>query len=70
MGAAEQLKSWASNEVMRPLLEPILHPSRWRIRALGLSTALGHPIFYWVWAKLLPQPYENLWLRLLMSASL
>lgn len=68
MGAAEQLKSWASNEVMRPLLEPILHPSRWRIRALGLSTALGHPIFYWVWAKLLPQPYENLWLRLLMSA--
>ena len=29
---------------------------------------LGHPLFYWIWAKLLPQPYENLWLRLLMSA--
>jgi two-component system CAI-1 autoinducer sensor kinase/phosphatase CqsS len=67
-GAADLLKSWASNEVARPLLEPILHPSRWRIRALGLSTAFGHPIFYWIWAKLLPQPYENLWLRLLMSA--
>jgi two-component system, CAI-1 autoinducer sensor kinase/phosphatase CqsS len=67
-GAAETLKSWASNEVVRPLLEPVLHPSRWRIRALALSTVFGHPLFYWVWAKLLPQPYENLWLRLLMSA--
>lgn len=66
--AAGLLTSWASNEVVRPLLEPILHPSRWRIRALGLSTAFGHPIFYWIWAKLLPQPYENLWMRLLMSA--
>jgi two-component system CAI-1 autoinducer sensor kinase/phosphatase CqsS len=61
------LQSWASNEVVRPLLEPILHPSRWRIRALGLSTTLGHPLFYWVWGKLLPQPYESLLLRLAMS---
>jgi two-component system CAI-1 autoinducer sensor kinase/phosphatase CqsS len=62
------LQSWASNEVVRPLLEPVLHPSRWRIRALGLSTSLGHPLFYWVWGKLLPQPYESLALRLVMSA--
>lgn len=62
------LASWASNEVVRPLLDPILHPSRWRIRALGLSTAFGHPVFYWIWVKLLPQPYENLWLRLMTSA--
>lgn len=62
------LQSWASNEVVRPLLEPVLHPSRWRIRALGLSTSVGHPLFYWVWGKLLPQPYESLWLRLLMGA--
>ena len=67
-GAAELLKSWAANEVVRPLMEPILHPSRWRIRALGLSTALGHPLFWWIWTKWLPQPYENLWLRLAMSA--
>jgi len=65
---AQLLSSWASNEVVRPLLEPILHPSRWRIRALGLSTAFGHPLFYWIWAKLLPQPYENFWLRLMTSA--
>ena len=51
VGAADVLRSWASNEVVRPLLEPILHPSRWRIRALGLSTTLGHPLFYWIWAR-------------------
>jgi two-component system CAI-1 autoinducer sensor kinase/phosphatase CqsS len=62
------LQSWASNEVVRPLLEPVLHPSRWRIRALGLSTALGHPLFYWIWAQLLPQPYESVVLRLAMGA--
>jgi two-component system CAI-1 autoinducer sensor kinase/phosphatase CqsS len=62
------LQSWASNEVVRPLVEPILHPSRWRIRALGLTTALGYPMFYWIWAHLLPQPYESLSLRLLVSA--
>ena len=61
------LQSWASNEGVRPLLEPVLHPSRWRIRALGLSTSVGHPLFYWVWGKLLPQPYESLVLRVLMG---
>lgn len=66
-GANEMLRSWTSNEVVRPLVEPILHPSRWRIRALGLTTAFGHPIFYLVWAKLLPQPYESLALRIVVS---
>jgi two-component system CAI-1 autoinducer sensor kinase/phosphatase CqsS len=61
------IQSWASNEVVRPLVEPVLHPSRWRIRALGLSTSLGHPLFYWIWGKLLPQPYESLTLRLVMG---
>jgi two-component system CAI-1 autoinducer sensor kinase/phosphatase CqsS len=61
------LQSWASNEVVRPLLEPVLHPSRWRIRALGLTTAFGHPLFYWIWGQLLPQPYESLVLRIVMS---
>ncbi len=66
--AANVVRTWTANEVVRPLLEPVLHPSRWRIRALGLTTALGHPLFYWIWGEWLPQPYENLGLRLLMSA--
>lgn len=54
--------------MVQPLVEPILHPSRWRIRALGLSTAVGHPMFYFFWTQWLPQPYERLWQRLAMSA--
>jgi two-component system CAI-1 autoinducer sensor kinase/phosphatase CqsS len=54
--------------MVRPLVEPVLHPSRWRIRALGLSTTFGHPLFYWIWGELLPQPYESLTLRLAMGA--
>ena len=61
------LRSWAAAEVVRPLVEPVLHPSKWRIRALGLSSATGHPLFYWIWAKALPQPFEDLPVRLLMS---
>lgn len=67
VGANEVLRSWASNEVVRPLLEPVLHPSAWRIGALGVSTLVGHPLFYWIWTDLLPQPYEDLALRLFMS---
>jgi hypothetical protein len=62
-----RLRQKASDEVLQSLVEPILHPSQWRIRALGVSTVLGHPLFYFLWAVLLPQPYENLYLRLLMA---
>ncbi len=62
-----RLRQRASDEVLQPLVEPILHPSQWRIRALGVSTFLGHPLFYALWAWWLPQPYENLVLRVLMA---
>lgn len=63
----QRVRQWTSNEVMKPLVEPILHPSVWRIRALGFSTMVGHPLFWAVWALWLRQPYENLVLRLLMA---
>lgn len=66
--AVAALRATVTNELLQPLIEPILHPSRWRIRALGLSTAVGHPLFYLFWGKLLPQPYEPLDLRLIMSS--
>jgi two-component system CAI-1 autoinducer sensor kinase/phosphatase CqsS len=66
--ARHRLRHPASSGVLQPLLEPVLHPSRWRIRAIGASMFLGHPLFYLFWAHLLPQPYENVWLRLLVAA--
>lgn len=65
--ATMRLRQKASDEVLQSLVEPILHPSQWRIRALGVTTMLGHPIFYAMWALWLPQPYESLWLRLAMA---
>ncbi len=57
----------APDKVPQTLVEPILHPSRWRIRALGLSCAFGHPLFYAIWTSWVPQPYERLWQRLGVS---
>ncbi|ABM38810.1 sensor histidine kinase [Polaromonas naphthalenivorans] len=48
-------------------LEPILHASPWRLRLLGLTAMLGQPLFGWIWSSWLVQPYENPWLRGLMS---
>ncbi len=62
-----RLRAFTEESVMQPLFETVMHPSEWRIRALGLSTCLGHPLFHLVWSRWLPQPYEVLWQRLLMS---
>jgi two-component system, CAI-1 autoinducer sensor kinase/phosphatase CqsS len=53
---------WASSP-----LDPILHPSPWRLRLLGLGGMLGQPLFGWVWISGYPQPYESIWMRGLMS---
>ena len=44
-----------------------MHASPWRLRLLGLAAMLGQPLFGWIWSSWLEQPYENLWLRGLMS---
>ena len=64
---ARRVRQWTSTEVRQTLVEPVLHPSTWRIRALGITTLVGHPLFYFIWTQWLPQPYEDLVLRLLMA---
>ncbi len=63
----QRVRHWASEAVLQPLMEPVLHPSQWRIRAIGASTLFGHPLFFLAWAVWLPQPYESLPLRMLMA---
>ncbi len=58
---------WLHKELMLAPLEPILHPSPWRLLWLGLSIFLGNALFAWIWSAWLPQPYENLLLRVLAS---
>lgn len=35
--------------------------------AVGILAVIGFPLYYWIWAHLFPQPYENLPLRLFGS---
>ncbi|WP_309678966.1 HAMP domain-containing sensor histidine kinase [Polaromonas sp.] len=65
--ARQRLLLWLRDEFMLAPLEPILHPSRWRVRLLGLTLLVSQPLFGLIWSQWLVQPYENLWLRGLMS---
>ncbi len=59
-----QFTYWLRQEVVTAALVPVLHPSPLRMKGLGLFTLFGHPLFWFVWAVWIPQPYENLPLRL------
>jgi hypothetical protein len=66
--AKTRLARWLMDEVVRAPLEPILHPSRERLQWLGAFTVFGHALFAYLWGTLIPQPYENVALRLLIAA--
>ncbi|MEP6791399.1 MAG: sensor histidine kinase, partial [Ramlibacter sp.] len=59
---------WLKEEAVTTPLVPVVHPTPLRMKGLGLFTLLGHPLFWFVWAVWLPQPYENLGLRLFTSS--
>lgn len=48
-------------------IEYILHPVSSRISSFGLVMLLGNPFYYWIWAHVLVQPYENLAARLAVT---
>jgi len=61
------LLQWQRRELILGPLEPILHPSPQRLWWLGLFIFLGHALYGWIWSAWLPQPYENLTLRVMAS---
>lgn len=42
--------------------------ARYNATVMGLLGFIGYPLYYHVWTELFPQPYENLWLRLMGAA--
>jgi two-component system, CAI-1 autoinducer sensor kinase/phosphatase CqsS len=52
----------------RAPLEPILHASPMRLKAIGVFTILGHLFFGWMWLYVFPQPYENILLRAVLAS--
>jgi len=65
--AQRPLLQWLREELVLAPLEPILHPSPRRLWWLGLSFFSGNALFAWIWSAWLPQPYENLPLRVVAS---
>ncbi|WP_322041850.1 HAMP domain-containing sensor histidine kinase [Paraburkholderia sp. J67] len=50
-----------------PALRNLQYVKR-RMRPLAVVASIGFPLYYYVWKDLFPQPYENLWLRLIGAA--
>ncbi len=44
------------------------HYSRYNAPMVGALGVIGFPLYYYIWHDLFPQPYENLWLRLVGTA--
>ncbi len=55
------------HEILDPEVETVLHPSPLRFKMLGYLTLVGQLVFWFVWAVLMPQPYENLGVRLFLA---
>jgi two-component system, CAI-1 autoinducer sensor kinase/phosphatase CqsS len=62
-----RLRAANSNLLSAPI-DPVLHASPWRLRLAGLFTAVGHPLFLWLWVEVFPQPWESPWLRWFIAA--
>ncbi len=60
------LQGWGET-LLALMLDPIQNPLPQRVRALGLYTAVGHPLFHLLWTRWTPQPYDDPWQRLAMS---
>ncbi|OAJ54680.1 hybrid sensor histidine kinase/response regulator [Paraburkholderia ginsengiterrae] len=54
--------------IPRESMRDVLERSRFAIRWGGALGLLCHPIYYVVWTYVLPQPYDNLYLRLSAAA--
>lgn len=60
-----KLSQW-TNRAFAPALNNMQYAKR-RMRPLAVVAVIGFPLYYYVWRDLFPQPYENLWLRVVGS---
>jgi two-component system CAI-1 autoinducer sensor kinase/phosphatase CqsS len=38
-----------------------------RVRFVGALGVIGHPLYFVIWSQVFPQPYENVWLRVICT---
>ena len=62
-----RLSRWLLDEVVLAPVEPILHPSATRLRAMAFAVFTGNLVFFVLWSYSFPQPYENLPVRIAVA---
>jgi two-component system, CAI-1 autoinducer sensor kinase/phosphatase CqsS len=63
---ARAIAQSAKKAVLNAPLEPIISPSKLRIQIVGIIILVGQPLYYIIWTVVIPEPYENLGLRVCM----
>jgi len=64
-GGAASLHEWFRSYLRRLNAEGSRNADATRLIMVGWVAIVGFPLYYWIWQYVFPQPYENLWLRLL-----
>lgn len=67
--AAAAAGRWLKRETLDAPLEPVLHPTRGRLIAWGLCFLIGHPLYWFLWTYVSPQPFESFVVRMMMAAA-
>lgn len=62
-----RLTRWLLDEIVHAPLEPILHPSAVRLRALAVSVLVGNLVFLVLWSCAFVQPFESPLIRVVMA---
>ena len=64
-GVAPSLYEWFQSYLRKLNAEGAKNADATRLIMIGWIAIVGFPLYYWIWQYLYPQPYENLWLRLI-----
>jgi two-component system CAI-1 autoinducer sensor kinase/phosphatase CqsS len=56
-----------NNSLPRYPLEPILQTSATRLKTIAIFMVIAQPVTFIIWALAVPQPFDNIWLRMALS---
>ena len=65
----QAFRAWVVSRIVDAPLKATMPPTPLRQKLLGAAILFGQPLFYYLWTKVLPQPYDSLVLRLAAAAT-
>ena len=61
------LQIMRGNSFLNYPLEPILQTSSTRLRTIAIFMVVAQPLTFIIWSIAVPQPFDNIWLRMVLS---